>query len=187
MGRKASIKLLVEVFTSFFKIGLFTFGGGYAMIPIIERDIVDKKRWMAREEFIEMLALVQSVPGPISINTSIYVGYKVIGWAGAIAAILGIIIPSFVIILLIAIVFTDISSNPVIERVFKGIRPAVVALIAAPIVRMAKAIGITWKTAWIPIAAALSIWLAGVSPVYIILATICISILWNMFKKPNNK
>jgi len=170
MGRKASIKLLLEVFTSFFKIGLFTFGGGYAMIPIIERDIVDKRRWMPREEFIEMLALVQSVPGPISINTSIYVG-----------------IPSFVIILLIAIVFTDISSNPVIERVFKGIRPAVVALIAAPIVRMAKAIGITWKTAWIPIAAALLIWLAGVSPVYIILATICISILWNMFKKPNNK
>ena len=69
MGRKASIKLLLEVFTSFFKIGLFTFGGGYAMIPIIERDIVDKRRWMPREEFIEMLALVQSVPGPISINS----------------------------------------------------------------------------------------------------------------------
>ena len=128
------LKSLFDIFATFFKIGLFTFGGGYAMLPMIEADVVDKKHWMEKKEFVDMLAIVQSVPGAIAINTSIYVGYKHGGFIGALAAILGTVLPSFIIILLIAMVFTDIQDNPTVEKVFKGMRPAVVALIAAPLI-----------------------------------------------------
>lgn len=177
------MKTLFEIFACFFKIGLFTFGGGYAMLPMIEAEVVDKKRWIDGKEFIDMLAIVQSVPGAIAINTSVYVGFRKAGLPGALAAILGTSLPSFIIILLIAVVFTDVSDNPTIEKVFKGIRPAVVALIAAPLVRMYKNAGITLKTVWLPIAAALLVWLAGVSPVYIIIGAIVIGLGYNLIKE----
>lgn len=181
------MKNLFEVFSTFFKIGLFTFGGGYAMLPIIEADVVDKKHWMEKDEFVDMLAIVQSVPGAIAINTSVYVGYKRAGFVGALAAILGTVLPSFAIILLVAMVFTDIQDNPTVEKVFKGMRPAVVALIAAPLIRMGKAAGITWKTLWIPIAAALVVWIAGVSPVYVIIGAIVLGISWNLIKEKKER
>lgn len=177
------LKSLFDIFATFFKIGLFTFGGGYAMLPMIEADVVDKKHWMEKKEFVDMLAIVQSVPGAIAINTSIYVGYKHGGFIGALAAILGTVLPSFIIILLIAMVFTDIQDNPTVEKVFMGMRPAVVALIAAPLIRMGKSAGITVKTFWIPVAAALLVWLAGVSPVYIIIGAIILGIAWNLIKE----
>lgn len=153
------------------------------MIPIIERAIVDKKKWLQKDEFIEMLALVQSVPGPISINSSVFIGYKVKGLKGAIYAALGVVLPSFFIILLIAISFSEMSSNAVVERVFKGLRPAVVALIAAPIIRMIKSSGVSWKTAFIPILGALAIWQFSVSPIYVILIAACIGIIYNFWRE----
>lgn len=171
----------MNLFTTFFKIGLFTFGGGYAMIPMIERDVVDNNKWLTKDEFIEMLAVVQSLPGPISVNTALFIGYRVKGFSGALMAVLGIIIPSFLIILLIAMAFTDLIKDPTVEKIFKGVRPAVVALIAAPIVNMYKIAGVTLKNLWIPLIATVLIGFLGVSPIWIILGVALFSIVYNLW------
>ena len=161
-----------QLFCSFFKIGAFTLGGGYAMLPLFQREVVEKKRWLQEKEFLEMLAIAQSSPGPIALNTAIFVGYKTKGVMGSVVAGLGIILPSFGAILLIVYLFTDYKDQPGVERAFKGIRPAVVALIVAPLWKMGKSAGLSWKTLWLPIAVVLLIALVGVSPVYVILGTI---------------
>ena len=150
---------LGSLFTSFLKIGAFTFGGGWAMISIIEREIVDKKHWIRREEFLDLLALAQSLPGILAVNIAVAVGDRTCGRKGAVTAALGTILPSFLIILAIAIFLTPdlIKNNKVISSVFKGIRPAVVALIIAPVISSAKAARLTLKTVWIPILVALLI------------------------------
>lgn len=175
--------IFLQLFWSFFKIGSFTIGGGYAMVPIIEEELVRKRRWIESSEFVDMLALSQSAPGILAVNISIATGYRIRGIGGAITATLGTVLPSFIIILLIAMFFQRFQDNEVVERIFKGIRPAVVALIAAPLIRMGKSAGITVKTFWIPVAAALLVWLAGVSPVYIIIGAIILGIAWNLIKE----
>jgi chromate transporter len=175
--------LLFKLFIAFFKIGAFTFGGGYAMIPIIEKEVVDKNHWLTKEEFIDMLAVVQSLPGPIAINSSVYIGYKIAKLWGSIVCALGAALPSFIIILFLAIVFTDIQDNPTIEKVFKGIRPAVVALIVVPVIFMAKTAKITWKTVWIPVAVAVVVAFLGLSPAYIIVITAILGILFSFTRK----
>lgn len=164
------MNLYLTLFSSFFKIGAFTFGGGWAMIPIIEKEVVDKYKWLSKEEFLDALAVSQSLPGILAVNISILVGNKLRGVRGSIAATLGTVAPSFILILLIAIFFSRITDNPVIERIFKGIRPAVVALIIAPVLSTAKSARITWRNVWIPISGALLIWMLGVSPIVLILA-----------------
>ena len=150
---------LWPLFISFTKIGAFTFGGGWAMISIIEREIVDKHGWIKRDEFLDLLALAQSLPGILAVNISVAVGDKMRGVKGSMAAALGSILPSLVIILLIAIFLTPdtIKNNKVISAIFMGIRPAVVALIVAPVISSAKAAKITIKTLWIPVLVALMI------------------------------
>lgn len=164
------MNLYLTLFSSFFKIGAFTFGGGWAMIPIIEKEVVDKYKWLSKEEFLDALAVSQSLPGILAVNISILVGNKLKGVRGSIAATLGTVASSFILILLIAIFFSRITDNPVIERIFKGIRPAVVALIIAPVLSTAKSARITWRNVWIPISGALLIWMLGVSPIVLILA-----------------
>lgn len=158
------------LFLTFAKIGLFTLGGGYAMLPLIERELVDKYTLFNRREFLDMVAVAQAAPGVMAINLSIITGYKAAGFLGCLCAALGAALPSFIIILLIAVFFRGFQDNPVVRRVFMGIRPAVVALIAVPVFNLAKTAGITWKTVWIPVAVALLVWLVKVSPVYIVLA-----------------
>lgn len=172
-----SFKSVWELFIVFFKIGAFTFGGGYAMIPLIRNEVVDKKQWLEDEEFMDMLALAQSMPGPISLNTAIFVGRKRMGFKGSLITGAGIILPSFIIILFIAMIFTQFKDNPLIQRIFKGIRPAVVALIAAPLLGLGKSAGVKLTNMWIPISVALLVWLLKVSPIYIILAAILLGIL----------
>lgn len=151
---------LLSLFLTFAKIGAFTFGGGWAMIAIMEREIVDKHHWLEKEEFMDQLAVAQSMPGILAVNISVAVGDKIAGTMGTIVSALGTILPSFLIILTIAIFLTPdiIKNNPVVSKVFKGIRPAVVALIIAPLVTNWKSAKIGWKTAWIPIGCALLIW-----------------------------
>lgn len=151
---------LFQLFTTFFRIGLFTFGGGWAMISIIEREIVDKRGWVERGEFLDLLAVAQSLPGILAVNISVAVGDRLCGRRGSVSAALGTILPSFIIILCIAIFLTPdlINNNPVLTKIFKGIRPAVVALIVAPVITSARAAGIDWKTVWIPVVVALAIW-----------------------------
>lgn len=152
--------MLLNLFITFFKIGAFTFGGGWAMISIIEKEIVDKHHWIERDEFLDLLAVAQSLPGILAVNISVAVGDKVRGVKGSMAAALGTILPSFCLILLIAVFLTPdiIKNNEVLSSVFKGIRPAVVALIVAPVISSAKAAKLNRYTVLIPIAVALLIW-----------------------------
>ena len=108
------------------------------MIPLIEREVIERRRWIAREEFLKMLVLAQSAPGPIALNAAVFAGYKVQGFAGAAAAVLGVVVPSFSVILLVAIFFASIRHNAVVDAAFKGMRPAVVALIVAPLMGIVK-------------------------------------------------
>ena len=172
----------LELLTTFSKIGLFTIGGGYAMIPLIQKEVVESKKWMDAREFIDMLAMAQSAPGVIAINTAIFIGYKMKGIKGSLVTTLGSALPSFLIILAVAMVFTNFRDNLVVERIFKGIRPAVVALIAAPLYKMAKSAGVTWKTIFIPIVAVLLIWLAGISPIWVVISAIAGGVLYGMLK-----
>lgn len=151
---------LLSLFGTFFRIGLFTFGGGWAMISIIEREIVDKHKWLACDEFLDLLAVAQSLPGILAVNISVAVGDKIAGMRGSVSAALGTILPSFMIILVIAIFLTPdvIKNNTVVSKIFMGIRPAVVALIIAPVISSARAAKLTWRTAWIPAVVALLIW-----------------------------
>ena len=149
----------LSLFATFFKIGAFTFGGGWAMISIIEREIVDKHHWIEREEFLDLLAVAQSLPGILAVNIATAVGDKIGGARGSIVAAAGTILPSFLIILAIAIFLTPeiIKNNRVVSAIFMGIRPAVVALIIAPVITSAKAAKLKWKTVWIPFVVALLI------------------------------
>ena len=158
----------INAFCTFFKIGLFTIGGGYAMVPLIEEEVVNKKHWISKEEFLDLLAISQSVPGVFAVNFSIFIGYTLKKFRGALSLALGAILPSFLIILAIALFFHQFKEYEAVENIFKGIRPAVVALIAAPTFSMAKSAKINRYNVWIPIVSALFIWLMGVSPVYII-------------------
>ena len=158
----------LNAFGTFFKIGLFTIGGGYAMVPLIEEEVVNKKRWLSQEEFMDLLAVSQSVPGVFAVNFSIFIGYKLKRFPGALALASGAILPSFLIILAIALFFQRFKDYEAVENIFKGIRPTVVALIAAPTFSMAKSAKVSRYNVWIPIVSALLIWLMGVSPVYII-------------------
>ena len=179
--------LYLQLFWTYLKIGTFTIGGGYVMLSMIEREIVDRKGWVDREEFLNMIALAQAAPGLIAVNSAIFIGWRIGGWRGVIATVLGAVLPSFFIILAIAMLFQDYKDYPTVEAIFKGIRPAVVALIAAPLCKMAKSAKITWTTALIPIAGALLIWLAGLSPIWIIFVTALAALGYTYLKEKSSK
>lgn len=160
---------LFKLFATFFRIGLFTFGGGYAMIPLIERDVVERNGWLQRSEFVDLLALAQSAPGVFAVNMAVFVGYRLRGVGGALAASFGCALPSVVIILLIALFFRQFRHIGVVNNIFMGLRPVVVALIAVPVFNVAKSAKFGWATLWIPVLSALLIVFAGVSPIYIII------------------
>ena len=161
----------LELFSTFFRIGMFTLGGGYAMIPIIESDVVDKKKWIKRDEFLDLIAVAQSCPGVFAINISTFIGYKLHHKRGALCCAIGTALPSFLIILIIAIFLHNFREIPWVASAFAGIRPAVVALIAVPTWNLAVRAGLNRYTWWIPVASALLIWLLGVNPIYIIICT----------------
>ena len=169
IGPISPMNIYWDLFSTFFRIGLFTIGGGYAMIPLIEAKVVDEKKWIGREELLDLIAVAQSCPGIFAINIGIFIGYKLRGKWGAVVTTLGTALPSFLIILAIALVFQQFRENIYVERIFRGIRPAVVALIAAPVFKMAQMAKISRYNIWIPVAATALIWLLGFSPIYVIL------------------
>lgn len=175
------MKLLFQLFWTFFKIGTFTFGSGYAMIPMIEREVVDKKKWFEKEDFYNQFTLASSAPGPFALNTAVFVGYKVCGWWGSLAAVIGATLPSFTIIILIAVYFTEIRNNPTVEAAFKGLMPAVTAMIAVPFIRML--LRLKWYFIPLALAVMLLIWMAGISPVYFILIGGATGLLTAYFRK----
>ena len=153
--------LNLKLFTTFFKIGMFTFGGGWAMISIVQREVVDKNKWLTNDEFLDLITVTQSLPGILAVNMSVVIGDRLSKMKGSLAAAFGTILPSFLIILAIAIFLTPetIKNNDILTRIFMGIRPAVVALILVPVITTAKASKINYKTVLIPISVAILIWL----------------------------
>ena len=160
--------MLWQLFWSFFKIGAVTFGSGLAMIPVVEKEVVDKRKWFDREDFYSHFALAQSCPGPIVINTAVFVGYRQKGLPGAVAAVLGCVIPSFVKILLVALLLDNLRENRYVASAFRGLMPAVVALIAVPFFRMLQPL--PWYKMLIGVCAALLLWFTGISPVWAVVA-----------------
>ena len=158
-----------ESFCTFFRIGLFTLGGGYAMIPLIEEEVVNKKQWVSKEEMLDLIAIAQSCPGVFAVNIATFIGYKLNKVRGAIATTIGTALPSFLIILAIAMFFSQFKDNRVVAAIFQGIRPAVVALIAVPTFRLGQRAKLNKFTIWIPVVCALAIWALGVSPIWIII------------------
>ncbi len=165
---------LWHIFLVFAKLGAFTIGGGYAMIPLI-RDEMVKRNWMTDEELPDIIAMAQSAPGVLAVNMSIFVGHKLHGVKGSVVATLGSVLPSFVSILLIAMIFTGFRDNPVVERIFKGIRPVVVSLIAVPMINMARKNNRTWWAWAISAATLFLVAFLSFSPVYILLVLIVVS------------
>lgn len=133
-----SLNELYDIFITFFKIGAFTIGGGYAMLPLIEKEVVENKKWATQEEIIDIFAIVQSVPGVISINTSIFIGYKKAKLKGGIAATIGVVLPSFLIILAISQLLFYIKDNVYVNRAFAGVRAGVTALVLVTAVKLVK-------------------------------------------------
>ena len=125
-----------QQFITFFKIGLFTFGGGYAMIPLIEREAVDNKKWLDREELLDIIAIAESTPGPIAVNAATFIGKKVNGSAGALSATMGVVLPSFVIIIAVSYFIKAFSELRIIQYAFWGIRVGVLALIVKALATM---------------------------------------------------
>lgn len=174
---------LLSMFFTFAKIGAFTLGGGYAMVPIMEKEIVDRKGWLTHEEFMDILIVAQSTPGLFAINMASHIGNKARGVLGGVIGSLGVALPSIVVILLIAMFFRTFKDNIYIEKIFMGIRPAVVALIAAPCFSMARTAKISIYNLWIPVVACILITAFGVSPIWIILVAGLAGYVWGLIRK----
>jgi chromate transporter len=127
-----------SIFLCFLKIGPVTFGGGYAMIPLIEHEIVEKRKWIDTDEVADIFALAQSVPGAVAINAATFIGYRAAGVPGALAAILGVLLPTFAIVLLLSVLFLQAKDHPKVAAAFLGIRAAIVALICYAGIKIAK-------------------------------------------------
>ena len=170
--------IYLQLFVSYLKIGFFGFGGGYAMLSLIQNEVVVQHAWMSNAEFADIVAVSQMTPGPIAINTSVFIGYKTRGVAGAAAAVCGAVLPSFICILVIAIFFAQVRHNVVVDAAFKGMRPAVVALIVVPTIALAR--GMHPALIVVAVATALAVWWFGLSPIWLIAAGAAAGILWTV-------
>ena len=183
---------LLSLFISMFKIGLFTFGGGYAMIAFLEREFVEKKNWLSHDEFMDLIVIAESTPGPIAINCATYIGYKVNKGLGAVAATLGMVIPSFSIIYLISLFFEQFLSVTWVSSAFRGIQACVVFLILSAGLKMFKKMK---KTAFSITVAALTfvcmvtLWIIGVrfSSIFYILISGCLGLATWGFKRQSQQ
>ena len=146
------------------------------MIPIIQAEVITRKGWIKEQEFMDLLTLAQSAPGPISLNTAVFVGYKMYGYRGALSALAGVVLPSFSILLLVAIFFSQIRHNPIIDAAFRGMQPIVVAIMLAPILGFTK--GMHWTLIALATAITMVIWYFGFSPIYLLIAGAVAGLAW---------
>ncbi len=175
--------MLLEMFFIFFKIGAFTFGGGFAMIPIIREEIVEKKGWIKEEEFLDAIIVSQSAPGPVAVNLSVYTGYKLLGVPGMIIAVIGTTLPSFLIILVVASHLYQYRNNEMLDRVFAGITPGIVGLVLAAVYKLKKNSGFGMDKVIMAIIAFIIIVFLNISPIYLILLAGISSILVNKYNE----
>ena len=172
-----------DIFWSFIKVGAFTIGGGYAMIPLMQRELVTRHGWLSDEDFMDEVALSQAMPGVFAVNMASMTGYRLRGVRGAIVATVGNVLMPIVFILALAVFFRTFRDNPVVERIFMGLRPAVVALVAAPVFTMARSAKVTWSNVWIPVVSALLIWLFGVSPIVVVLVAALLGYIYSLITR----
>ncbi len=173
---------LLNLFAVFAKIGAFTIGGGYAMIPLIQ-DEMTRRGWLSDDELPDIIALAQSAPGVLAVNVSIFAGYRLRGLKGSIVATLGTVLPSFVAILLIAMFMSNFQDNPIVQRIFNGIRPVVVSLIAVPMINMARKNNKTWWAWAITLVTLLLVAFLKVSPIYILLVLIILATAVSLYRE----
>ena len=183
LQKGSRMKVYLKLFWIFFKIGAFTLGGGYAMVPLIQAEIVNKKKWIEEEEFVKLLALAQSSPGALAVNISVFVGYKMKKMLGVIVTVIAATLPSFIIILLIASLFSNIQDNIYVIKAFKAIRPMVVALIAASVYTIGKSAKINRKTLWIVILVAVMVAFFKFPPIIMIILGAFLGNLWMIWRK----
>ncbi len=164
------MKDLWDLFFTFARIGGFTFGGGYAMLPMLQRELVDKKKWTTEEALLDYYAIAQCTPGVIAVNTATLVGYRLKGTLGGIFATLGVVFPSFIIITIIAAVLNNFADLPVVQNAFVGIRACVCALILDAVIKLGKKAIVDWPTLVIAVAVFLLACLLNLSPILLVLA-----------------
>ena len=174
LSKKEYFARLWQLFATFFKIGAFTFGGGYAMIPLIQREVSEKRKWITDEEILEIVAIAESTPGPIAINSATFVGYKTAGFWGSFACTLGVVLPSFMIILAISGVLELVQDLKAVKYAFMGIRAGVLALIIKALIKMYKACP---KGLVSYIIMGLSLVLAAFVKVDVIIVVICCAVI----------
>lgn len=171
------MKTLIDLFFTFCRIGGLTFGGGYAMLPMIQKEIVEEKKWATEEEVLDYYAVGQCTPGIIAVNTATFIGYKVQGIIGAIVATLGVVFPSLIIITIIAALLKNFASYAIIQHAFSGIRIVVIALIISAILKLAKTSIKNSITLIIAIIAFILVAFVNLSPIYIVIAAACIGLI----------
>ena len=185
---KASRKQLFQIFWAFFKIGPVTFGGGYAMIPLIEREIVIKKKWINTEEVTDMFALAESVPGAIAINSATFIGHRIAGVRGAIAAMFGILLPTFLIVIGLSILFLHLQGSPKMDAAFTAIRATIVSLIAYAAIKIGKTAILDKTTVTLMLCTIMLLLFVPVHPFFIIIGGALLgSLLFKSGKQPANE
>ena len=177
---------LWNLFCVFAKVGAFTIGGGYAMLPLIEEEMT-KRGWISAEDIQDIIVLAQSAPGILAVNMAIYTGHKIRGLKGSIVSAVGAVLPSLIIILLIAMFFTEFKENDIVCRIFQGVRPAAVALILVPAVRMARSGCKSWWTWAIAAASLLGVAFLKVSPIWIILVTLSVAVCISLIRQKKER
>lgn len=162
--------LLIEIFWTFFRIGAFTVGGGYAMLPLIQQEVVEVHGWLSAAQFTDALALAATSPGPVAVNIAVYVGYDVAGVAGAVVGAFGIVFPAFMIMLMLVLFVTQFADNSRVKGAFKIMRPAVVGMIAAVVFSMAKTGVRDVKSVFVALAAFALLAFTDINPVLVLIA-----------------
>ncbi|MGL5150354.1 MAG: chromate transporter [Clostridium sp.] len=160
---------LFKMFLSFLKIGAFTFGGGYAMIPLIEEEVVNNNKWISKEDFMDILVVAQSLPGALAVNCSTMIGYKIGGIIGGLIGLLGVVMPSFIIILIVAAFFVSIRENYYVDKMFKGINSAVPILILAGVISISKGVKKSYMNIIIFLVALVLLAIFEINPVFVII------------------
>ncbi|MCG8500515.1 MAG: chromate transporter [Firmicutes bacterium] len=184
--KKSKLAIIFELYTTFFKLGLFCFGGGYAAVPLFEREIVEEKKWIGKEKIIDIFAVAQSLPGAIALNSAAFVGYSVAGLPGAIAALLGNLTPSTIIMLILSMLFSQFNENLYVQKAFNGIRPIIVGLITYAAFKIGKTAIKDIYCALIAIIAFVLAVVFHVSVIFIILGGIAAGILLTLYKSLSN-